>query len=152
MKQIPIKAWNLTNCFRPLKESKQWKYVVHHRSVNSISDNWNDSLQSLNQEKNEASVPVFTRIGRQFQSLKRQAYAVSTSVSFPLCQRSSLIWRIMTNSMTHVVIFLLASFFGRSYHSRYQNFEFIATDTPNYPQNKLELTILLTRRSRCIVV
>ena len=27
--------------------------------VNSISDNWNDNLQSLNQEKNEASVPVF---------------------------------------------------------------------------------------------
>ena len=28
-------------------------------SVNSISDNWNDNLQSLNQERNEASVPVF---------------------------------------------------------------------------------------------
>ena len=29
------------------------------RPVNSISDNWNDNLQSLNQEKNEALVPVF---------------------------------------------------------------------------------------------
>ena len=29
------------------------------KPVNSISDNWNDNLQSLNQEKNEASVPVF---------------------------------------------------------------------------------------------
>ena len=64
----------------------------------------------------------FTRIGRQFQSLKCQVYAVWTSVSFPLCQRSCLIWRIMTNTTTktYVVIFLLASFFGRSYHSRYR--------------------------------
>ena len=55
------------------------------KSVNSISDNWNDNLQSLNREKNEASVPAtganllrgldassspsnvkFTRIGRRF--------------------------------------------------------------------------------------
>ena len=42
--------------------------------MNSISDNWNDSLQSLNQEKNEASVPVF--------------YADWTSV--PVSQTSSL--------------------------------------------------------------
>ena len=27
--------------------------------MNSISDNWNDNLQSLDQEKNEASVPAF---------------------------------------------------------------------------------------------
>ena len=33
---------------------------------------------------------------------------------------------LMTNTLTNidVVIFLSASFFGRSYHSRYQNFEF----------------------------
>ena len=42
--------------------------------VNSISDNWNDNLHSLNQEKNEASVPVF--------------YADWTSVPVP--QMSSL--------------------------------------------------------------
>ena len=68
----------------------------------------------------------FTRIGRQFQSLERQVYADWTSVSFPLCQRSCLTWRIMTNTLTntHVVIFLSASIFGRGYHSRYQNFEF----------------------------
>ena len=42
--------------------------------MNSISDNWNDNLQSLNQEKNEASVPVF--------------YADWTSV--PASQTSSL--------------------------------------------------------------
>ena len=42
--------------------------------MNSISDHWNDNLQSLNQEKNEASVPVF--------------YADWTSV--PVSQTSSL--------------------------------------------------------------
>ena len=74
----------------------------------------------------------FTRIGRQFQSLKRQVYADWTSVSFPFCQRSCLIWRIMTNTLTntmtntYVVIFLSVSIFGRGYHSRYQNFEFTA--------------------------
>ena len=70
------------------------------RTVNSMSDNWNDNLQSLNQEKNETSVPVF--------------YADWTSV--PVSQTSSLslrgldvgfipplpkklpIWRIMTNT------------------------------------------------------
>ena len=68
----------------------------------------------------------FTRIGRQFQSLERQVYADWTSVSFPFCQRSCLIWRIMTNTLTntYVVIFLSVSIFGRGYHSRYQNFEF----------------------------
>ena len=72
----------------------------------------------------------FTRIGHQFQSLERKVYADWTSVSFPFCQRSSLIWRIMTNTLTntmtntYVVIFLSVSIFGRGYHSRYQNFEF----------------------------
>ena len=72
----------------------------------------------------------FTRIGRQFQSLERQVYADWTSVSFPFCQRSCLIWRIMTNTLTntmtntYVVIFLSVSIFGRGYHSRYHNFEF----------------------------
>ena len=72
----------------------------------------------------------FTRIGRQFQSLKRQVYLDWTLVSFPHCQRSCLIWRIMTNAMTntYVVIFLSASIFGRGYHSRYRNFEFTALD------------------------
>ena len=61
----------------------------------------------------------FTRIGRQFQSLERQVYADWTSVSFPFCQRSCLIWRIMTNTLTntmtntYVVIFLSVSIFGR---------------------------------------
>ena len=40
----------------------------------------------------------FTRIGRQSQSLERQVYADWTSVSFPLCQRSCLIWRTMANN------------------------------------------------------
>ena len=75
----------------------------------------------------------FTRIGRQFQSLERQVYADWTSVSFPLCQRSCLIWRTMANNDEYtdeyndeynVVIFLSVSIFGRGYHSRYQNFEF----------------------------
>ena len=72
----------------------------------------------------------FTRIGRQFQSLERQVYADWTSVSFPFCQRSCLIWRIMTNTLTntmtntYVVIFLSVSIFGRGYHSAYQNVEF----------------------------
>ena len=42
--------------------------------MNSISDHWNDNLQSLNQGKNEASLPVF--------------YADWTSV--PVSQTSSL--------------------------------------------------------------
>ena len=45
----------------------------------------------------------FTRIGRQFQSLERQIYADWTSVSFPFCQRSCLIWRIMTNTLTNTM-------------------------------------------------
>ena len=45
----------------------------------------------------------FTQIGRQFQSLERQVYADWTSVSFPLCQRSCLIWRIMTNTLTNTM-------------------------------------------------
>ena len=85
----------------------------------------------------------FTRIGRRFQSLKRQVYAVWTSVSFPLCQRSCLIWRILTNPMTntYVVIFLLASFFGQSYHSRYQNFEFTGAASELYvPARRHDVT------------
>ena len=66
------------------------------KPVNSISDNWNDNLQSLNQERNEALVPVFNADWTSVPSLKRQVYAVWTPVSFPLCQRSCLIWRIMT--------------------------------------------------------
>ena len=75
----------------------------------------------------------FTRIGRQFQSLECQVYADWTSVSFPFCQRSCLIWRIMTNTMTntYVVIFLSVSIFGRGYHSRYQNFGFAGTAVPD---------------------
>ena len=101
--------------------------------VNSIYI-WNDNLQSFNREKMKHRYQSFTRIGRQFQSLERQVYADWTSVSFPFCQRSCLIWRIMTNTLTntmtntYVVIFLSVSIFGRGcrgYHSRYQNyFEF----------------------------
>ena len=54
-----------SNCYR-------WNNVTD--TVNSISDNWNDNLQSFNQEKNEASVLVF--------------YADGTSV--PVSQSSSL--------------------------------------------------------------
>ena len=46
----------------------------------------------------------FTRFGRRFHSL------------------SAKVRRKMTN--TYVMVFLSASIFGRSYHSRYQNFEF----------------------------
>ena len=67
-------------------------------AVNSISDNWNDNLQSSNQEKMKHRYQSFTRIGRQFQSLERQVYADWTSVSFPLCQGSCLIWRIMAKN------------------------------------------------------
>ena len=67
-------------------------------SVNSISDNWNDNLQSLNREKMNHRYQSFTRIGRQFQSLECQVYVDWTSVSFPLCQRSCLIWRIMAKN------------------------------------------------------
>ena len=94
----------------------------------------------------------FTRIGRQFQSLERQVYADWTSVSFPFCQRSCLIWRIMTNTLTntmtntYVVIFLSVSIFGGGYYSRYQNFEFTGWCTV---ANKLTRSInrLLTTRN-----
>ena len=76
--------------------------------MNSISDNWNDNLQSLNQEKMKHQYQSFTQIGRQFQSLKRQVCVVCTSVSFPLCQRSCLIWRIMTNTMTNTYVKLMS--------------------------------------------
>ena len=98
---------------------------------------WNDNLQSFNREKMNHRYQSFTRIGRQFQSLERQVYADWTSVSFPFCQRSCLIWRIITNTLTntmtntYVVIFLSVSIFGRGYHSRYQNFEFTAPDPIN---------------------
>ena len=100
-----------------------------------IFDIWNDNLQSFNREKMKHRYQSFTRIGRQFQSLERQVYADWTSVSFPFCQRSCLIWRIMTNTLTntmtntYVVIFLSVSIFGRGYHSRYQNFEFTGMST-----------------------
>ena len=79
--------------------------------MNLISDNWNDNLQSLNQEKNEASVPVF--------------YADWTSVPVPqTLSLRGLDVGFIPPLMIDVVILLLASFFGPSYHSRYQNFEF----------------------------
>ena len=53
----------------------------------------------------------FTRFGRQFQSLKRQVYAVWTSVSFPLCQRSCLIWRIMAKNDEYNDEYLCRDFF-----------------------------------------
>ena len=110
--------------------------------MNSISDNWNDNLQSLNQEKNEASVPVFYADWTSIPVSQMSIYAVWTSVSFPLCQRSCLIWRIMTNTMTntYVVIFLLASFFGLSYHSRYQNFEFTVYNLQRYVKTHIRRT------------
>ena len=108
----------------------------------------------------------FTRIGRQFQSLERQVYADWTSVSFPFCQRSCLIWRIMTNTLTntltntYVVIFLSVSIFGRGYHSRYQNFEFTARHEKVSPKTwrilgfadatwYLRLQVFTTDQPRC---
>ena len=82
----------------------------------------------------------FRWIGRQFQSLERQVYADWTSVSFPLCQRSCLIWRTMANNDDEYNDeynindkylcrdFLSVSIFGRGYHSRYQNFEFTGSE------------------------
>ena len=55
--------------------------IVYGRELDS--DNWNDNLQSLNQEKNEAQNQSFTRIARQFQSLERQVYVDWTSVPVP---------------------------------------------------------------------
>ena len=75
-----------------------------YSAVNSISDNWNDNLQSLNQEKNEASVTSLLRGFDVSSSLPNVKFTrFWTSVSFPLCQRSCLTWQIMMN--TYVVIF-----------------------------------------------
>ena len=113
----------------PLTSIKQWSALV--RAVNSIflisgTITFSHSIGKKMKHRYQS----FTRIGRQFQSLKRQVYADWTSVSFPFCQRSCLIWRIMNNTLTntmtntYVVIFLSVSIFGRGYHSRYHNFEF----------------------------
>ena len=53
----------------------------------------------------------FTRIGRQFQSLERQVYVDWTSVPFPLCQRSCLIWRTMANNDQYNDEYLCRDFF-----------------------------------------
>ena len=128
-----------------------------------IFDIWYDNLQSIqsfNREKLKMKhrYQSFTRIGRQFQSLERQVYADWTSVSFPFCQRSCLIWRIMTNTLTNtmtnsfVVIFLSVSIFGRGYHSRYQNFKFTASNwvawalaSANYLTSTIEMARYLHR-------
>ena len=105
----------------------------------------------------------FTRIGRQFQSLERHVYADWTSVSFPFCQKSYLVWRIMTNTLTntmtntYVVIFLSVSIFGRGYHSRYQNFEFTGSDKffsfPGVGITPQTLWVLFVRKTlSCILV
>ena len=61
----------------------------------------------------------FTRIGRQFQSLERQVYADWTSVSFPFCQRSCLIWRTMANNDEYNDEYLCRDFFvGFNFWSR----------------------------------
>ena len=94
--------------------------------MNSKFDNWNDNLQSFNREKNEAPVPVFYADWTSV-PVPRTSSLRGLDVGFiPLCQRSCLTWRTMTNTMTntYVVIFLSVSIFGRGYHSRYQNFEF----------------------------
>ena len=102
-------------------------------------DIWNDNLQSFNREKMKHRYQSFTRIGRQFQSLERQVYADWTSVSFPFCQRSCLIWRIMTNTLTnamtntYVVFFCRFQFLVGGYHSRYQNFEFTGFNRDSSP-------------------
>ena len=62
-------------------------------------------------EKMKHRYQSFTRFGRQFQSLKRQVYAVWTSVSFPLCQRSCLIWRIMAKNDEYNDEYLCRDFF-----------------------------------------
>ena len=62
-------------------------------------------------EKMKHRCQYFTRFGRQFQSLKRQVYAVWTSVSFPLCQRSCLIWRIMAKNDEYNDKYLCRDFF-----------------------------------------
>ena len=93
---------------------------------------WNDNLQSFNREKNEASVPVFYADWTSVSVPQRQVHADWTSGSFPFCQRSCLIWRIMTNTLTntYVVIFLSVSIRFQFLveviipESRYQNFEF----------------------------
>ena len=101
-----------------------------YKPVNSKSDYWNDNLQSFNSEKNEASVPVFYANWTSVPVPRTSSLRGLDVVSFPLCRRSCLIWRTMTNTMTnsYVVIFLSVSIFGRGYHSRYQNFEFTGTN------------------------
>ena len=62
-------------------------------------------------EKMKHRYQSFTPFGRQFQSLKRQVYAVWTSVSFPLCQKSCLTWRIMAKNDEYNDEYLCRDFF-----------------------------------------
>ena len=64
-------------------------------------------------EKMKHRYQSFTRFERQFQSLKRQVYAVLTSVSFPLCQKSCLIRRIMAKNDEYNDEYLCRHFFCR---------------------------------------
>ena len=68
-----------------------------------IFDIWTITFSHSIGKKMKHRYQSFTRIGRQFQSLERQVYADWTSVSFPFCQRSCLIWRIMTNTLTNTM-------------------------------------------------
>ena len=107
-------------------------------------------------EKMKHRYQSFTRIGRQFQSLEHQVYADWTSVSFPFCQRSCLIRRIMTNTLTntmtstYVVIFLSVSIFGRGYHSRYQNFEFTGRNLPWATYGKIRTLQMCSCKLLCL--
>ena len=55
-------AWGTKSGAKKKHEAKFSRFSLSNYKlypVNSISDNWNDNHQSLNQEKSEASVPVF---------------------------------------------------------------------------------------------
>ena len=95
--------------------------------MNLISDNWNDNLQSLNQEKNEAPVRVFYADWTSV-PVPRTSSLRGLNVGFipPLSKELPYMANNHEYTLTNidVVIFLSASIFGRGYHSRYQNFEF----------------------------
>ena len=74
-------------------------------------------------EKMKHPYQSFTQIGHLFQSLERQFHVDWTLVSFPLCQRSCLIWQTIVNNDEYIDRYndecLIRNFFvGFNYWSR----------------------------------
>ena len=102
------------NCTLNGRENRHWKWALRMFTQSSELEILVSGMITFSHsigEKMKHRYQSFTRFGRQFQSLKRQVYAVWTSVSFPLCQRSCLIWRIIAKNDEYNDEYLCRDFF-----------------------------------------